>query len=68
MTIHRVTGASADSEHDIQPVVGSWYQVNGLKADLLRPSHYPIEALCMTCGEPIIAYRYFSDWEHSDPG
>lgn len=54
----------AMSDHEIQPVVDSWYTITGLKADLLKPWHYPIEALCMTCGKPIMAYNYFSDWVH----
>ena len=43
--------------HDITPVKGSARQLDGTPADLTRPSHYPIEALCLECGRPIRCER-----------
>ncbi len=34
-------------------------------ADLIRPLDYPVEALCLECGEPIRCERWFlGDWWH----
>jgi hypothetical protein len=59
--------------HDITPVKGSARQLDGNSANLTRPSHYPVEALCLECGQPIRCERWFlGGWVHierfSNPG
>jgi hypothetical protein len=57
--------AAARSEHHITPVKGSARQLDGTPADLTRPLDYPAEALCLECGRPVRAERYyFSEWVH----
>jgi hypothetical protein len=52
--------------HDITPVKGSARQLDGTPADLTRPSHYPVEALCLVCGREIRCDRWLrSDWYHT---
>lgn len=53
------------ARHEITPARGSARQLDGTPADLTRPSHYPVEALCLVCGQPIRCERWFlSGWEH----
>jgi hypothetical protein len=55
----------ADHDHDPAPLPGSCRQLDGSEADLTRPSHYPVEALCATCGQPIRCERWFrAPWRH----
>jgi hypothetical protein len=54
--------------HEITPVAGSARQLDGTPADLTRPSHYPVEGLCLECGQPIRCERfYLSEWRHIAP-
>jgi hypothetical protein len=51
--------------HDITPVAGSARQLDGTPADLLRVTDYPVEALCLQCGQPVRCERYFlAGWAH----
>jgi hypothetical protein len=51
--------------HDITPVRGSARQLDGTPADLTRPMSYPVEALCLECGQPIRCERWFlCSWVH----
>jgi hypothetical protein len=53
------------TSHGIIPVKGSARQLDGTRADLTRPSHYPVEAVCLECGQPIRCERWFlGGWEH----
>jgi hypothetical protein len=56
------------SDHDITPVAGSARRVrDGEPADLTRPAHYPVEAVCMVCGQPVRCERWLlSAWYHLD--
>src|SRR5689334_15222721 len=38
---------------------GSARQLDGTRADRTRPSHYPVEAVCLECGQPIRCERWF---------
>jgi hypothetical protein len=63
---------NTSTSHDITPLAGSACQLDGTLADLTRPTDYPIEALCLVCGQPIRCERWFlGRWEHiarfSDP-
>jgi hypothetical protein len=51
--------------HAITPLRGSARQLDGTPADLNRPVHYPVEAICLECGQPIRCERYFlAPWAH----
>jgi hypothetical protein len=53
-----------DSDHEIEPVPDSFYQSAGQPADISRHSHYPVEAVCRECSQPIVALKYMAEWEH----
>jgi hypothetical protein len=56
---------NTSTSHDITPVKGSARQLDGTPADLTRPSHYPVEGLCMVCGQPIRCEKWFrGGWAH----
>ena len=53
------------SGHHITPVIGSARQLDGTPADLTRPLDYPVEAVCLECGQPIRCERWFlCEWVH----
>ncbi len=53
--------------HDITPLEGSARRLDGQPADLTRPTHYPVEAICAECGQPVRCERWFlSEWRHID--
>ena len=62
--------AQTTSEHAITPVRGSARQLDGTPADLLNPADYPVEAICLECGQPVRCAQYFHlgtacpDWIH----
>jgi hypothetical protein len=38
---------------------------DGQAASLLNPAHYPVEALCLECGQPVRCERYYlAEWRH----
>ena len=55
--------------HRITPLAGSARRVrDGELADLLRPSDYPVTAICKACGQPIRTERWLlSEWRHIAP-
>jgi hypothetical protein len=55
--------------HDITPKPGSARRVrDGEPADLTKPSHYPVEAICIVCGQPIRTERWLlAGWRHIAP-
>ena len=56
---------NTSTSHEITPVAGSARQLDGTPADLSRPMDYPVEAVCLVCGQPIRCERYFlSEWVH----
>jgi hypothetical protein len=52
--------------HDITPKPGTVRRVrSGEPADLKNPLQYPIEAICMECGQPVQNERWLlSEWYH----
>jgi hypothetical protein len=57
--------------HDITPKPGSVRSArSGEPADLKNPLHYPIEAVCIVCGQPVRNERYYlAEWRHiENPG
>jgi hypothetical protein len=64
--MHVVAGVAND--HEIIPEPGTARRVrDGEPADLTVPTHYPVEAVCQVCGQPIRIQRYyFSEWTHID--
>lgn len=51
--------------HAITPQKDTAYTVTGLKADLLDPRDYPVEAVCLECGRPVRRNKYmFAEWFH----
>jgi hypothetical protein len=57
---------SSSTGHEIIPQPGSARRVrDGEPASLLDPRDYPIEALCLECGQPIRCERWFlGGWAH----
>jgi hypothetical protein len=52
-------------DHDPAPLPGSCRQLDGSEPDLSRPSHYPVEAVCLICGQPVRCERWFrAPWRH----
>jgi hypothetical protein len=56
----------ATNGHDITPRPGTVRRVcSGEPADLKNPLHYPIEAICMVCDQPVRNERWLlSEWYH----
>lgn len=51
--------------HTVTPLLGSCRQLDGEPASLMEPRHYPVEAVCRKCGQPIRTERYYSPvWDH----
>jgi hypothetical protein len=51
--------------HEIIPRPGTARRVrDGEPADPTRPTHYPVEALCLECGQPIRCERFLGGWAH----
>jgi hypothetical protein len=60
-----VSTFNTSTSHEITPVAGSPRQLDGTPADLTRPMDYPVEALCVVCGQPIRCERWFlGGWAH----
>jgi hypothetical protein len=55
--------------HGITPKPGTVRSVrSGEPADLKDPLHYPIEAICIACGQPIRTERWLlAEWRHIAP-
>ncbi len=52
-----VTVFNTSVSHAITPLAGSIR--DGAPADLTKPTDYPIEAVCLECGQPIRCERYY---------
>ena len=61
--------ACVADDHEIIPDPGTARRVrDGELADLLRPSDYPVTAICKPCGQPIRNERWLlSEWRHIAP-
>ena len=55
--------------HEITPKPGTARRVrDGEPASLLNPADYPVEAICIVCGQPIRTERYYlAEWRHIAP-
>lgn len=49
--------AASTTDHEITPLRASARRLGGAHADLMNPAHYPVEALCVQCGQPIRCER-----------
>jgi hypothetical protein len=58
--------ACVTGDHEVLPDPGTARRVrDGQPADLLNPAHYPVRAVCRTCGEPARIERfYLGEWRH----
>jgi hypothetical protein len=58
--------ACVTDDHEIVPEPGTAHRVRDSEpADLKNPLHYPIVAVCLTCGRPIRTERWLLDeWRH----
>jgi hypothetical protein len=56
-------------DHEIVPEPGTVRSVrSGEPADLKNPLHYPIEAICIACGQPVRTERWLlAGWRHIAP-
>jgi hypothetical protein len=61
--------ACVGNGHEITPKPGTARRVrDGEAANLLRPSDYPVTAICKTCGRPIRTERWLlAEWGHIAP-
>jgi len=61
--------ACAGNGHEITPKPGTARRVrDGQPADLTNPAHYPVIAVCLTCGQPIRTERWLlAGWRHIAP-
>ena len=50
--------ARTTTDHDITPLKGSARRLSGAHADLTKPLDYPVEALCLECGQPVRCERW----------
>jgi hypothetical protein len=51
--------------HPIDPDPGTFLAAGGGDADLFDVSHYPVQALCRVCREPIRAETFLRAFEHA---
>ena len=50
--------------HPAEPVPGTLRSANGRNADLFDLDHYPVQALCRVCREPIEAETFLRAFRH----
>jgi hypothetical protein len=60
-----VVVVNTSTSHDITPVKGSARKLDGTPADLRNPHDYPVEAVCVECGQPIRCGHWLTGtWRH----
>lgn len=52
--------------HAPEPKAGSFRTSDGQHADLFDASHYPVQAVCRVCSEPIRADSFLRPFVHTD--
>ena len=64
-----IVAACTGHGHEITPKPGTPRRVrDGEPASLLNPADYPVEAVCIVCGEPIRTERWLlAEWRHIAP-
>lgn len=50
--------------HMPEPAVGTFRTSDGRQADLFNSSHYPVQAVCRVCKEPIQADSFLRPFTH----
>lgn len=50
--------------HTPEPAVGTFRTSDGQQADLFDASHYPVQAVCRLCSEPIRAESFLRPFAH----
>ncbi|MGD0701872.1 MAG: hypothetical protein ABSA02_18555 [Trebonia sp.] len=50
--------------HPAEPAPGTLLTAGGGDADLFEVSHYPVQAVCRVCQEPISAETFLRAFEH----
>ena len=50
--------------HTAEPTPGSFRAVTGGDADLFNLDHYPVQAICRVCKEPIQAETFLRAFKH----
>jgi hypothetical protein len=64
-----IVAACAGHGHEITPKPGTARRVrDGEPASLLNPADYPVEAICIACGQPVRTERWLlGEWRHIAP-
>jgi hypothetical protein len=52
--------------HSPEPAVGTIRTSDGRQADLFNEGHYPVQAVCRVCGEPIRSDSFLRPFAHLD--
>jgi hypothetical protein len=52
--------------HAAEPAPGSFRAATGGEADLFNKEHYPVQATCRVCNEPIQADRFLRAFTHKE--
>ena len=52
--------------HTAEPAPGSFRAAAGGEADLFNVNHYPVQAICRICHEPIQAEAFLRAFTHKD--
>lgn len=50
--------------HAPEPAAGTIRTSDGRRADLFNAGHYPVEAVCRVCGEPIRTDSFLRPFAH----
>lgn len=50
--------------HMPEPAVGTFRTSDGRQADLFNAGHYPVDAVCRVCSEPIRAESFLRPFAH----
>lgn len=50
--------------HSPEPAVGTFRTPDGQQADLFNVRHYPVQAVCRVCSEPIRAESFLRPFAH----
>lgn len=54
--------------HSPEPAAGTIRTADGRQADLFDSRHYPVQAVCRVCSQPIQAERFLCSFAHVEDG
>lgn len=57
--------AETDADHAASPAEGTMFREGSLPADPRYADHYPVDAMCSGCGQPVRAPRYGEPFRHT---